>query len=132
MTSQVVTNELLIDGLDDWVYLAQLKGILLHVAGITNEQVIMEEALATLDVVLRAGFVEIGDVIKNVGFVPWNMSIEAALDRVRREWQQLNGGPSLGDICWLQNTPKGNCEAEKVLKAERGNTSSESTSAGKG
>ncbi len=127
MTSQIVINELLIEGFDDWVYLAGLAGIIRHFEGIANEQEIMEEALATLDVVLRGGFVEIGDVTEADGFVPWNVPIEAALDRVRREWHQLNQRLSLGDICWLQNTPKGNREAEKVLEAERANASSEST-----
>lgn len=58
---------------------------------------------------------ELGDLSKE-GFCMWNLPIEECLNRVEREWNALGRNPSLGEICWLQNTDKGNALGEKLFK----------------
>lgn len=43
--------------------------------------------------------------------VSWNLSAEQAIERIRREWDQLGGEPTIGDIVWFVSTTEG----ERVL-----------------
>jgi hypothetical protein len=49
-----------------------------------------------------------------VEFVPWQLTIPEALARIEREWRALGRDPSLGDICWFNNTPAGNERARQT------------------
>ncbi|CBK40227.1 protein of unknown function [Nitrospira defluvii] len=39
--------------------------------------------------------------------VSWNLSAEQAIERIRREWDQLGGEPTIGDIVWFVSTTEG-------------------------
>lgn len=57
----------------------------------------------------------VGDVLDHEpGFVPWELSLSAALERIRTEWTAGGGQLQMGEVCWLANTPEGDAHAETV------------------
>ena len=99
-------NEILLAGSDDWVYLAEA----LRIVEVNTGEHPSSAMRITLDIVrelLEGDLVQVGDVT-DVGFQAWKMSTDECLRRIEAECEALGREPSLGEICWLQNTEAGN------------------------
>jgi hypothetical protein len=44
-------------------------------------------------------------------------SLGEALERVESKWMKVEGGPNLGEICWMSNTEQGDQHAKNLIKA---------------
>ena len=108
MNLQRCIYALLEHGADDWVYAAEVASVAKFTGRANTEDEIRGLSFALIREVVQQGFMEIGDLLGEGGrFRKWEMSDQETLERVEREWIALGRNPSLGEICWLQNTCKG-------------------------
>lgn len=107
-------DKLVMAGTDDWVYLAEAVRIVEStICGSAAD--IQRFTFELMREVTQQGLMELGDLNKE-GFCRWRLPIEECLNRVEHEWNVLGRNPSLGEICWLQNTDKGNTLGEELFK----------------
>ncbi len=116
MTAPEVVEALLLSGLDDWIYLAEVVSTVRSVEDPETEEALVDEVISTIEQMLDDGLLKIGDVTDG-GFFEWDLPVDAALERVKREWGQLGTHLSIGDVCWLATTPEGDRRAIEILKA---------------
>ena len=57
--------------------------------------------LALLQFLLSLGVIHAGELDARFGFVPWTLTADEAIHRIRQEWDQLGSDPRLGDIAWF-------------------------------
>lgn len=100
-----IARETLVRGLDDWQYLAEVAWLVQSDHRVESEAQLIEDTVGVLRELLEAGYVEIGTLVPR--FESWGLDLETTLGRVAREWQSLGRALSLGDVCWIANTPRG-------------------------
>lgn len=115
MKLQPVIDEVLILGLDDCVQAFQVASFSQTEGGAKGIDELRELSMRCLRTLLADCLMQIGSVTADRGFVPWSLPTEDALTRVEKEWRLLPRGPTLGDIFWLNLTPKGKVAATKIL-----------------
>jgi hypothetical protein len=104
-------------GCDDWVNVAEVTSVAKFTGQAQSVDEIRELSLKLIREVVQRGLMEIGDLPDQGRRLRlWPMSPQECLDRVEREWNALGRNPSLGEICWLQNTDKGNALGEELFK----------------
>jgi hypothetical protein len=115
-TIEQCVKELLIAGSDDWVYLAEALRIIESV----NAEAALDVKQLTLEVlgeVVQRGLMEVGDLPgQGCRLKLWPLTPQECLARIEREWDALGRSPSLGEICWLQNTDKGDALGEQLRR----------------
>jgi len=117
MNIKLCIDELLMSGADDWVLAAEVAWVAESTGGAKTPDQIRDLSLRLIRELLQQGMMEIGDLSEEAPhFRKWNLPMEEALERVEREWKALGRLPDLGDICWLQNTVKGNKLGKQLLK----------------
>lgn len=125
-----VQEDFLAAALDDWVYLAELQGIVIQVAAEHKVDLRLGQAEDKLDLrvrasmqvierTLRAGLIEVGELPPPGYFRRWDLSEDAILERIRNQWEALGSRLSLGDVCWFELTDAGRVEASRVLPLAR-------------
>ena len=102
-----LTQRLLLEGRDDhlglWWVVSEVSGCM----GDAPRQEVKKETLALIHELLSAGLVEAGFPSKDGrGFEPWPGTAPEVLERIRKEWEALDRDPSIGDVVWLNTTPK--------------------------
>ena len=112
-------DEVVVHGSDDWVMLTQLDATVTGAAGRYEIAMSPDERVSVgLEAVKRAfeqRLMVAGDVLEHEpGFVRWELSRSAAVERIGREWRAAGGRLEMGDVCWLANTPEGDTRAERV------------------
>ncbi len=117
MKYEQLIYEILIQGEDDWYPLGALVGKVRNLTHQSGDD-LLQASLEVVSQLLVAGLMKAGDV-GEFGFVAWPEMVPAALARIEREWRALGREPSLGDICWLANTPSGNHEARLAMARAR-------------
>jgi hypothetical protein len=118
-TMSAASEEILLAGLDDWVQACEVDWAV-GGAGPSTKEERLAAAIEVVGQLLRAGLMEIGDVLVGKGFVPWSLDIDAALTEVQLRWMALEEEhPRLGDVCWLNLTPRGEEAARKLLDTRR-------------
>lgn len=115
---EFLRNQLLLDGLAMCVPMA-------HVTSVIRREQLAETVADQHDVVLRAirsllddGLMKIGDILgaSDERVVPWDLSIDAAMDRLRDLFVDHYDEPALWDLrIWLQLTPEGAQVAESLV-----------------
>lgn len=69
---------------------------------------IRARTLEVLQNLLDSGLIQAGHPTPdNAGFVAWDISPDATIARITREWGALAHEPSIGDIVWFTATPAG-------------------------
>jgi len=117
MTIQACIDDLLMRGCDDWVNAAEVTSVAKFTGHAQSEDEIRSVSLKLIGEVVQQGLMEIGDLPDEGRRLKlWPMTSQECLDRVEREWNALGRNPSLGEICWLQNTDKGDALGEEVFK----------------
>ena len=110
MNSRTVIKQTLEAGLDDWIYLDEIVGIVRgHDPDLTGQSLVMT-VLDVVRFVLDHDLMQVGEIPN--GFVPWNLTTAQALSRVEAEWQPPGRELTISDICWLASTPAGDRLAE--------------------
>src|SRR5687767_3824615 len=92
------------------------------VGGAATDEEALQTSLALIRAVLDQGLMDVGDVTDG-GFFEWGLDQEQAMERIEREWRQLDRPLNLGDVCWLANTGAGDRRAEAVRNAIPGESS---------
>ncbi len=105
----------LIDALEDWVQACQVDRNIEVVYRPTTRDERIRRFLEVVRELLEEELAAVGDVMRDAGFVPWNLSLGDALLKMERHWQALGDErPNLGDICWLASTSLGKKRAQKA------------------
>ena len=121
MTTQQCIDDLLMRGCDDWINVAEVTSVAKFMGHARSEGEIQDLSLNLIREVVERCLMEIGDLPDQGRRLNlWPMTPEECLERVEREWKALGRNPSLGEICWLQNTDKGNALGEALFKARDG------------
>ncbi|BBY37730.1 hypothetical protein MMAN_18640 [Mycobacterium mantenii] len=114
---EFLRNELLLDGLAMCVPMAQVTSVTKrnHLA----DTVVAEQnlVLRTIRSLLEDGLMKIGDILgaSDERVVPWDLSIDDAMDRVHDLFVGHYDEPTLWDLTiWLQLTPEGERLAESL------------------
>jgi hypothetical protein len=107
-------DEILMLGLDDWIQASEIASVARTVGGAATEGEVQRLSLDIIRGVIKEGLMAVGDVTTQ-GFHAWVLSTEEALERIEREWKALGRNPSLGEICWLSNTEKGDKRARRLI-----------------
>lgn len=107
----MMIDEVLALGADDWVGIWELPWVAKSICGAETPADVRDGSLEAIRRMVIEGRVQIGDVTEG-GFVPWPLGIDDQLARVEREWRDLPGEPSLGDIGWLNVTETGDSSRE--------------------
>lgn len=101
--ADLLTKEILVEGLDDWVPVDRLIGRARELRPSGEEcKSLFRQAL---DLLLSQGFAVAGEV-GDEGFVPWSGSVPQVMERVVSQCEELAWEP-LGAGCWLANTRVG-------------------------
>jgi hypothetical protein len=106
MASKRMIRELTELGRCDWVTAADVAWLVRRAGDGSGVDEIRLHSLDLIDTVLRSGLMRVGDVTDG-GFFPWRATAEQALRRVDESWRELGRLPDLGEVCWLENTAKG-------------------------
>jgi hypothetical protein len=116
---QEMIDDLVLRATDDWVMLVEVEEVVKRNAARNGLVLDVLARITTgLELIRRGnevGLVIPGDVIDtSPGFVPWDMSLPDALERIEREWRAAGDNLQIGDVCWLANTPAGDVYAQVV------------------
>jgi hypothetical protein len=112
-----IQAEIIIEGLDDYVGLWQVarsvrQEILYHTGGNTRRT-----SLNELGPLLHKRYITPGQLTEDGGFLGWHLEPIEALERIDREWLELDQDPDISQICWFSNTSKGDELAQAVTKS---------------
>lgn len=106
-------RNVMVDALRDWFQFFQLIGVVEDATGAEGTE-LEERTLDLIDSLLRKGLMDVGMVYPEEGFVSWGVSPRETRQRIEAALRDLGRPPSLGDICWLAITAKGEQLARKV------------------
>lgn len=114
--SRTPKEDVLIAGLDDWIYASWVTNSARRVTGQAHLRTFTIGLIAEL---LVEGLMLAGDAGPD-GHHPWPCSPGEAIERITREWLTEWGDdvPTPGAIVWLSNTQAGNKMAEDSLARE--------------
>jgi len=107
---------LLISGLSDWVPLAEVETAIFHYRLSENERTRKDLAVQTVRSLLEDGLMRIGDLpYPGEKFTGWNLSIDAAMERVHDLFVAHHDEPALWEFrVWLGLTPAGEQLAQRL------------------
>ncbi|GAA4289823.1 hypothetical protein [Mycobacterium paraffinicum] len=114
---EFLRNELLLDGLAMCVPMAQVTSVTKrhHLADTAEDE--QNLVLRTIRSLLDDGLMKIGDILgaSDERVIPWDLSIDAAMERLRDLFVGHYDEPTLWDLAvWLQLTPDGERLAESL------------------
>ncbi|WP_329210665.1 hypothetical protein OG257_24225 [Streptomyces sp. NBC_00683] len=103
MDEMKALEDVLVEGLDDWVPIDQLLWAAgEYPAGRTRQERLVE----LLRYALSSGLVEVGELME-AGFAAWTGDVDEQVRRVTAGLDRLDWAPQLGSSVWLSNTAKG-------------------------
>lgn len=116
MNHRTPIDDLLIGGLDDWVYASWATNSVRHLVSGPNVRTL---TIGLITEAVVEGLMLPGDV-DSEGHHPWPCSAGEAIERIAREWltEWADELPTPGAIVWLANTEAGNQIARRVLQQE--------------
>jgi hypothetical protein len=123
MTLQACIEELLVGGLDDWIQAAEVASVSLTTGGARSYDARRELSVRIIRKLLEEGLAEPGSVYEQEGFLPWGVPVNAAMHRIESDWATKPAGPGLGEVCWLNLTPKGHAQALRLWSRKAGRES---------
>jgi hypothetical protein len=115
MTFQGCIDNLLILGLDDWIQASEVGSVSREVGGVQTNEDCRDLSLKLIRTLLETDLAEVGMIGEQGTFLPWVLGVDAAMQRIERDWATDSVGPSLGEVCWLNLTEKGQTRAEELL-----------------
>lgn len=107
---QEIISGVLVRGIDDWVHLTDVLSIAQSHSETGDSEPASAVAVQAVEAMLSARLVEVGDLVgsgKDIKFLAWPLSQEAAIARIATELARSHGRPDLSGENWLSNTKKG-------------------------
>jgi hypothetical protein len=121
MMLQACIEDLLVRGLDDWVQAAEVASVSRTTGGAQSDEASRELSLRLIRKLLEDGLAEPGMVDAQEGFLPWGVPVNAAMQLIEGSWStKQQGGPGLGEVCWLSLTPKGHAQGQRLWSRKAG------------
>jgi hypothetical protein len=124
-TKNQIAAEVLQRGLDDWVSLAEVAGVVRSHSVSPDTADVMLPTIGVIEELLNKGLVKVGDLVgsgNQIRFQPWEVSVRAAVDEIEKRWLEY-GGPlgrdGANDVCWISNTQEGDELARRCQEDER-------------
>ena len=112
--TNALVNDMVVEGLDDWVYSVVLVRAVEDATGLAGES-LLRVTLEVIGELLRSGLMLVGDAgTATRPFTPWPLTIPEALTRFEREWRVLGLDSDFVDICWFSNTSTGSERAHQL------------------
>jgi hypothetical protein len=117
MTIKQCIDDLVMRGCDDWVDACGVASVAIQIGHAKSAKEIRDLSLKIIHEVVQQGLMESGDLPEEGRRLKlWPVKPHECLDRVEREWNALGRNPTLWEICWFQNTDRGNALGEELLK----------------
>jgi hypothetical protein len=110
-------EQVLVRGLDDWVYAADVYGIAAG-SGLAEPSAIRELSLGLTSEILVEGLMVAGEV-DGTGHRPWEMSTGDAIVRITEDWLEWTEQLTPGAVVWLDLTETGRALAKDALRRQR-------------
>jgi hypothetical protein len=101
-------TDILTSGLSDWVGFGEVAWAVskqLPATATRDEKISL--ASATIRSLLEDDLIRVGDPVNGRKFVAWDLSIDETIRRIEAEWRALPEEPSIGYVCWFENTERG-------------------------
>lgn len=114
MTFQGCLDYLLILGMDDWIQASEVGSVSREVGGVQTNKDCRELSLKLVRTLLETDLAEVGMISEQGTFLPWRLGVDAAMQRIERDWAADSVGPGLGEVCWLNLTGKGQTRAKEL------------------
>ena len=109
---EVAKNMILLNGLDDWVSLAEAASLVRSTEPNAPSEAVKEATLRTIDKLLARDLIQVGELAPD--FTPWKLDTGAALRQIDREWSAPDTELRPWDTCWLAITAAGRALAESL------------------
>jgi hypothetical protein len=117
MTIKECVEDVVMRGCDDWLDACGVASVAMNIGHAHSAEEIRDLSLKIIREVVQQGLMEVGDLPEEGRRLKlWPMTPQECLDRVEREWEALGRNPSLSEICWLENTDKGDALGEELFK----------------
>ncbi len=113
MTGSVddIQMEFLVEGLEDYVGLWEWVSRVKWANPDLPDEDLRSEVLDLLRGVLEGGYMRAGQLADQGGFLEWDLTPADAMASIEREWTALGREPTIADICWFDNTDRGDALA---------------------
>jgi hypothetical protein len=114
----IIVRQILQLGLDDWMYFAEVVGIVQqHCEGKSHEQA-LSLTLDVLQEMFDRALLVPGDLIKSDSqtqsrFAPWSIPSQEWNGELQSRLLRCQNNPRIGDVCWFATTHKGEAEARE-------------------
>ena len=106
-----IQRDILVEGLEDYVGLWEVARLVREAVRRPGEDAVRQAAIERLRPLLEGGYMEAGDLTPDGGFAAWSSQGKGAVDQIDKRWRRLGRDPSISEICWLNNTGRGNALA---------------------
>lgn len=106
-------KSIIVDALRDWFQFFQVMEEVKK--SNDGEDELEQKTLDLIESLQTKGLMEVGTVHREKGFVSWGVSPPETRERIKVALDGLGRPPSLGDVCWLANTAKGEELARELL-----------------
>lgn len=111
-------QSILLEGLRDYVSLWELvRDARDELGAQATGDSVRERVMNWIRPIVEAAYMEVGDLVRSgerSKFVPWVTTPTNAVATVDRAWRRLGRDPTIGEICWFHNTPRGNSVARTI------------------
>ncbi len=77
-----------------------------------DPELIKITSLSIIKNLLKEKLVIAGDLLPDNTFIPWNMSIDEIIDKIKQEWGNLGRELEMYELVWFEITEKGRKEFE--------------------
>jgi hypothetical protein len=111
MKHEQIIDEILLEGLDDWVYSPVVVRTVEEATGLSGEP-LLRATIEVLRELLAGRWMQVGDTTPQ--FEAWSLSVPEALARIERDWRAAGLDSDFVAVCWFANTPAGNERARKL------------------
>jgi hypothetical protein len=111
-----IRSDVLDEGLDDWFQLVTVAWLVSQELPDAPRDEKIEAGATVIRSLLEDGMIRVGDVFDGQGFVAWEMSIDDIVKHIEAKWRSLPKEPSIGDVCWIENTDLGDKYAQLSLE----------------
>ena len=94
---------------DDWSGPWLLAGDVREADPSADDKTVKIRTLKIIRDLLSARYIRAGDLVdfKNDKFIPWDLTVDQIIGRIRQEWDALRRDPKPWEIVWFSSTLEG-------------------------
>ena len=100
--------------IEDWTSLYFIPSFIKKRYQYDDFELIKTKSLEIIKNLLDEDLVKAGDLLKDNIFVPWDMTIDKIIDKIKYEWESLGRELYMYELVWFEITEKGEKEFERL------------------